>query len=123
MLRIDADTEILEDMLPFFRRLSALGGAHKHMNKVPHPPNRGGSRQLQIVCNRAVLDMRLPLQDRYYDLPSHVDGHDRRLVLCIQDIISAWEAETAPALTIAQTHAFFGLSSGKFVKGMLGDFS
>ena len=102
----------VEDMLPFIKRLSSITvSAEKERSPTLDKPV--ATREMKWFCAMIRLEVRFPLQDRYYETPSHIEGSERLVVLDITDIRITVAAGTSVESTFAGMHMFFGLLPGE----------
>jgi hypothetical protein len=103
---------IVEDMLPFIKRLSSrFASAEKEANLTLEKPV--GTREMKWMIAMIRLEVIFPLQDRYYETHSHVEGSERLVILDITDISIALATGTSIESTFAGAHIFFGLISSE----------
>ena len=103
---------VVEDMLPYVKQSSSqlLSGNNEHNRKFEKPVV---ARKTKLICEMIRLEVRFPLQDRYYDVLSHTGGRERLIVLDMTDINIGHTTETPHEFTFAEMHVFFGLLSSE----------
>ena len=115
-LRVSLSLPVVEDMLPFIRQASGvLAHLTTATDKREHvPPRATLETSYWVSCKYISLELRLPLQDRYYEVASYQEGTDRRLAMEVFDLLIHQDAKPLePSLFFDDLTIYFGLVNGK----------